>query len=134
MSDQQNTEHLFTISAPTQVPTFELYGKVFHAGAATGGELDLVASLKTSSKGIESVRQQCATLTKFLAGREVKRSEDDQGWVGVEERLSDDWVWNTLPTDKMIELAEQLKTVFDEQFSQVGNRAQRRSGKNSAKA
>ena len=106
-------KHLFTIQAPENVATFEIYGKTFHAGAATGGELELLQNLTGADESVDGLKKQCATLTTFLAQRQVN----------ADEPLPADWVWDTLPTDQIAQLAEQLVKAFEKQW---GNRASRR--------
>ena len=113
---QTADNHLFTLERPTDLPTFQIYDKRFHAGAATGGELELLQSLSGADESVDGLKKQCATLTAFLAKREV----------GAAEPLPENWIWDTLPTDQIAQLAEQLVKAFEKQW---GNRASRRKAK-----
>lgn len=107
MTEQAQNDHIFTIDRPENVPTFSLYGKVFGAGAATGGDLGLLQNLTNADESVEGLKAQCSTLTEFLSRREIDATEP----------LPENWVWDTLPSDQIAQLAEQLVKAFEKQWA-----------------
>lgn len=114
MTEATQSEHLFTIDRPENVPTFSLYGKVFSAGVATGGDLELIQNLTDADKSIQGLKAQCSTLTEFLRRRELDATD----------ALPDNWVWDTMPGDQIAQLAKQLTDAFEKQWAP--NRVARR--------